>query len=112
MNDFLVTTEDIITNIISVENSFFLLQSLDNGQLEVSVNDNESTLIIESSFIENINNLEIQKYNDYNLTLSNTIYGQLPESIPVDIISGNWPIDRIDGLDEYLSTIPLDGGSP
>jgi hypothetical protein len=40
------------------------------------------------------------------------VYANLPDEIPISIISGNLPVNRVDGLDEYLATIPVDGGTP
>jgi hypothetical protein len=40
------------------------------------------------------------------------LVSDLPDDIPMSMIVGNLPVSRIDGLDEYLSEIPVDGGSP
>ena len=53
------------------------------------------------------NTIEIEKYNDYNLELINTekiLASDLPDDIPISKIVGNLSVDRIDGLDEYLSS--------
>lgn len=53
------------------------------------------------------NAIEIEKYNAYNLELINTekiLVSDLPDSIPMSKIVGNLSVDRIDGLDLYLSS--------
>jgi hypothetical protein len=75
-------------------------------------NMSEHILVIESAVIDAINNIEIYKYNDFNLTLTNMTYASLPDFIPMSIITGNLHVSRIDGLDDYLNTIPIDGGTP
>lgn len=113
MIDFIIDIEkneryllDIISNTIEQNNV-----SLDNSIIEISEQDNKF-LVIESSITSSVNNLEIEKYNDYNLELTNTVYANLPDEIPMSIISGNLHVSRIDGLSSYLTTIPIDGGSP
>jgi hypothetical protein len=102
MSDFVV---DIDTN--STDTTYkspittLLIESTENNILE-----------IEATFLDNVNNIEIERYNYYDLTVSNTFYGQLPDQIPITIITGNLDVNRIDNLDLYLSTIPIDGGSP
>lgn len=112
MNEFIV---DIIKDkyLIDIQSSDINADDpyVDQGSIEISINNNYS-LILESSIVENINNIEVQRYNDYNLILTNTSYADLPEQIPMSIITGNLHVSRIDGLDDYLSTIPLDGGTP
>lgn len=54
----------------------------------------------------NIDNLEIIKYNDYNLEIVNTdrvLASDLPDDIPMSKIIGNLHVTRIDGLEEYLA---------
>jgi|APGre2960657373_1045057.scaffolds.fasta_scaffold26640_2 hypothetical protein len=112
MIDFSVSIEvdnyllDIISGSTEIDN-------LNTGTATIEINDKDIQIItLESSILDNINNLEIQKYNDYNLTLTNTTYANLPEEIPMSIITGNLHVSRIDDLDDYLTTIPIDGGSP
>lgn len=59
---------------------------------------------VETSFIDNANNLEIERFETFNLEIVNTekiLLSDLPD-IPVSKIIGNWPVDRIDGLDQYI----------
>ena len=72
-------------------------------------------LSIETSFIENLNDITIEVFDSYNLEIVNTekiLVGDLPDNIPMSMIIGNLDVSRIDNLDEYLSEIPVDGGSP
>lgn len=62
-------------------------------------------LEIETSFGTVVNNIEIERFDDFNLSLINTekiLASDLPDDIPVSKIVGNWPVDRIDGLQEYI----------
>jgi hypothetical protein len=77
--------------------SDFILEILDPSK---------NILDIETSFIENMNNLEIEVFNSYNLEIVNTekiLWSDLPDNIPISKISGNLPVDRIDGLDTYIT---------
>lgn len=71
------------------------------------------------------NTIEIEKYNNYNLELINTekvLASDLPEDIPMNKITGNLSIQRIDfgnayglgfsGLDDYLDNYQFDCGTP
>lgn len=72
-------------------------------------------LTIETSFIENLNNVTVEVFDSYNLDIVNTekiLVGDLPNNIPMTMIIGNLDVTRIENLDEYLSEIPVDGGSP
>jgi hypothetical protein len=98
--------------IVDVQSGSSLLNSIEEGFLGITINENSHVLNIENSHIQNLDNIEIQKFNDYDLILTNTVYANLPDEIPMSIISGNLHVSRIDGLDTYLSTIPIDGGTP
>lgn len=82
-------------------------------------------LTVDSSINNDLNNIEIIKYNDYNLEIVNTekvLASDLPDDIPISKITGNWPISRIDftdvygigfdGLDSYLDQYEFDCGEP
>lgn len=74
-----------------------------------------SILEIETSFIENINNLEIERYESFNIELINTekiLASDLPDNIPISKIVGNLSVARISGLDDYLDAYAFDCGSP
>lgn len=63
-------------------------------------------LDISTSFIENINNIEIERSENYNLEIVNTekiLVSDLPDDIPMDKIVGNLHYSRIDGLSDYIS---------
>jgi hypothetical protein len=82
----------------------------------VEIADSQRNILeIETSFIDNLNNLEIELYDTFNLEIVNTekvLASDLPDNIPMSKIVGNLDVDRIDGLDEYISNIEVDGGSP
>jgi hypothetical protein len=74
-----------------------------------------SILEIETSFIENTNNLEIERSESFNIELINTekvLASDLPDDIPMSKIIGNLSVSRIDGLDDYLDDYEFDCGSP
>jgi len=74
-----------------------------------------SILEIETSFIENINNLEISRSESFNIELINTekiLASDLPDNIPISKIVGNLSVARISGLDDYLDDYAFDCGSP
>jgi hypothetical protein len=97
--------------IIDIERSSLDLN--DSSLATLSIENSESnTIEIQATFLDSINNIDIERYNYYDLTVSNSIYGQLPNEIPMTIITGNLDVSRIDNLDTYLATIPIDGGSP
>jgi hypothetical protein len=69
---------------------------------------------VETSFVDNINNIEIERYEYYNIDIINTekiIPSDFPD-YPVNRITGDWPVDRISGLKEYLDSYHFDCGSP
>ena len=101
MTDFML---DIESGLLSINGSTSTTLIIENSEA--------NTIEIQATFLDSINNLEIERYNYYDLTVSNSIYGQLPNEIPITIITGNLDVSRIDNLDLYLSTIPIDGGSP
>jgi hypothetical protein len=110
-----------MSEITVLENKFYLdIESniafdnrsvLSNDNVQIS-SPNEYNLNIEASYVSSVNNIEIHRYNDYDLSLTNTVYANLPDAIPMSIITGNIDVARIDNLDVYLSTVPIDGGSP
>lgn len=69
---------------------------------------------VETSFVDNINNIEIERYEYYNIDIINTekiIPSDFPD-YPVNRITGDWPVNRISGLQEYLDSYHFDCGSP
>jgi hypothetical protein len=64
---------------------------------------------IETSFLDTVtDNLEIERFDSFNLEIVNTekiLWSDLPDNIPMSKISGNLPASRIEGLAEYLSSI-------
>lgn len=101
------------TNYLDIETNvaFDHTSALKNNNIQI-VGNNDYILNVESSYVTSVNNIEIQRFNDYNLELTNTVYANLPDAIPMSIITGSIDVSRIDNLDVYLSTVPIDGGSP
>ena len=74
-----------------------------------------SILEIETSFGTIVNNIEIERFNSFDLEIVNTekvLASDLPDDIPMSKIVGNLDVARIDGLDEYLDNYDFDCGSP
>lgn len=82
-------------------------------------------LTVNSISNDTINNIEIIKYQDYNVEIINSdriLVSDLPDDIPINNISGNWPITRIDfgdefgigytGINAYLDQYEFDCGTP
>lgn len=63
------------------------------------------TIDIETNFIDNINNIEIQRYDQFNIDVINT-EKILPSDLP------DYPVNRIIGLKNYLDTYHFDCGTP
>lgn len=79
--------------------------------LEPTVN----LLEIETSFGAEVNNLEIERFDRFNIEIVNTekiLAHDLPDDIPMDKIIGNLNVARIEGLDDYLNNYEFDCGSP
>lgn len=69
-------------------------------------------LEVETSFVDHCDNIEIERYDQFNIEIVNTekiLVSDLPDNIPVSKISGMWPIDRISGLDNYLDSFIMSG---
>lgn len=73
-----------------------------------------NTLVIETSFLENIQTLEIERYINsvFIINQSNIInVSDLPD-IPFSKITGFLDVSRITGLDSYLDSYSFDCGTP
>lgn len=72
-------------------------------------------LEIETSFIDNVNNIEIERSESFNIELINTeriLASDLPDNIPMSKIIGSLDVARISGLSEYLDEYEFDCGTP
>ena len=72
-------------------------------------------LLVENSFGSVINNIEIERSNDFALEIVNTekiLASDLPDDIPMSKITGNLNVARIEGLDDYLDNYEFDCGTP
>lgn len=69
-------------------------------------------LDVSTSFINNINNIEIERSENYNLEIINTekiLWSDLPDNIPISKISGNLHYSRIEGLESFVSSYTASG---
>lgn len=66
-----------------------------------------NTLEIETSTIDILPNIIVEIINTEKILASD-----LPDNIPFSKITGNIPVDRIDGLDDYLDSYAFDCGTP
>jgi len=82
----------------------------------VEIVDTENNIIeIETSYVDNINNIEIERYEIYNVDVINTekiLVSDLPDSYPMNKIIGNLSVYRISGLADYLDSYEFDCGTP
>lgn len=82
----------------------------------IDIIDSQTNIIeIETSFVDNINNIEIERYETYNLEIINTekiLPSDFPDTYPMSKIIGNLPLNRITGLDNYLNSYTFDCGTP
>lgn len=72
-------------------------------------------LEVETSFGTVVNNIEIERFDSFNLEIVNTekvLASDLPDDIPMSKIVGNLDVARIEGLDDYLDNYDFDCGSP
>jgi hypothetical protein len=82
----------------------------------IDIIDTQSNIIeIETSYVDNINNIEIERYETYNLEIINTekiLPSDFPNTYPMSSIIGNLPVNRVSGLNDYLNTYTFDCGTP
>jgi hypothetical protein len=87
---------------------------MNNQTFIIEIEPNTQILDIETSFIENINNIEIENYQTFNLEIINTekiLFSDLPD-IFLENTFGNINVGRISGLDNYLDHYNFDCGTP
>ena len=105
MSNFIVEiTNPQMISMLGIENS---LIEITDPQISI--------LQIQTSFVENVNNLEIERSESFNVELINTakiLASDLPDDIPISKILGNLSVTRINGLDDYLDSYEFDCGSP
>jgi hypothetical protein len=81
----------------------------------IEIEQETNLLEIETSYLDSFDNIEIERYETFNIDIINTeklLASDLPDDIPMSKIVGNLHVSRIDNLDDYLSEIDVDGGSP
>ena len=82
----------------------------------VEIVDTETNIVeIETSFVDNVNNIEIERYEIYNIDVINTekiLPTDLPDNYPMNKIIGDLSVYRISGLSNYLNTYNFDCGTP
>ena len=81
----------------------------------IEIEQETNLLEIETSYLDSFDNIEIERYETFNIDIINTeklLASDLPDDIPMSKIIGNLHVSRIDGLADYISNIDIDGGSP
>lgn len=82
----------------------------------VEILDTETNIIeIETSYVDNINNIEIERYEIYNVDVIKTekiLLSDLPDTYPMNKIIGDLSVYRISGLADYLDSYSFDCGTP
>lgn len=117
MTDFIVTTEPNYEIVLSIEQSSLigLASSAIDTILVESSDQIDNTLIINSSYIADFGSIVVEKFDTYNLEVTNIdgiSHYILPDQIPISHIVGNLHVSRIDGLDDYLNSYSFDCGTP
>ena len=82
----------------------------------VEITDTDTNIIeIETSFVDNVNNIDIERYEIYNVDVINTekiLPSDLPDRYPMNKIIGDLSVYRISGLSNYLNQYTFDCGTP
>ena len=113
MNDFIVSVniENIQPNIVSINE----LPNTDNIFNVVVENLEANRLFIETSYVDNIGIIEIERFSSPSLEIFNQSsiikVDDLPD-IPFSKITGNIDVTRISNLDNYLDSYSFDCGTP
>jgi hypothetical protein len=111
MNDFVLNIENIQPNIISVND----LTDKNNTFNVIVENLEPNKLFVETSHIDNIGIVEIERFSSPSLEIFNQSSiikaDDLPD-IPFSKITGNIDVARISNLDNYLDSYSFDCGSP
>jgi hypothetical protein len=82
----------------------------------VEITDTNASIIeIETSFLDNINNIDIERYEIYSVDILNvekTLPSEFPDTYPMNKIIGDLSVYRISGLSNYLNQYTFDCGTP
>ena len=87
---------------------------MNNQTFIIEIEPSTQILDIETSFIQNVNNIEIENYQTFNLEIVNTekiLFSDLPD-IFLENTFGNLHVSRVSGLDNYLDHYIFDCGTP
>ena len=79
------------------------------------INQNANLIEIESSYLDTVNNIEIQRYENFELQIINTekiLPTDFPDTYPMSKIVGDLSIYRISGINSYLDNYHFDCGTP
>ena len=86
------------------------------SEFTVEITDTNTNIIeIETSFLDNVNNIDIERYEIYNVDVINTekiLPSDLPDTYPMNKIIGDLSVYRISGLSNYLNQYTFDCGTP
>lgn len=78
----------------------------------VEITDPQTNILeIETSYLDIVNNIEIERSDSFNIEIINTekiLVGDLPNNIPFTKLK----LEGIDGLNYYLDHYTFDGGTP
>ena len=113
MSDFVVNVniENVQPNIVSVNN----LSDTENTFNVVVENLEANRLFIETSYVDSIGVIEIERFSSPSLEIFNQSsiikVDDLPD-IPFSKITGNLDVYRISNLDQYLNSYSFDCGTP
>jgi hypothetical protein len=82
----------------------------------VEITDTDTSIIeIETSYTDNVNNIDIERYEIYNVDIINTekiLPSDLPDTYSMNKIIGDLSVYRISGLNDYLNHYTFDCGTP
>jgi hypothetical protein len=82
----------------------------------VEIADNNTNIIeIQTNFIDNVNDIEIERYDTYTIDIINTekiLPSDFPDTYPMNKIIGDLSVYRISGLADYLNSYHFDCGTP
>ena len=88
----------------------YFIATVINGETTETILETSTTatniIELDTCYINDLDNITIERYQDYNLEIINSLVitvDDLPNNIPIDKIIGNFGVERITGLDDYLT---------
>lgn len=118
MIDFVLDIESNNTSILTIESSSVGIDNSSSADINLDIlssDQYDTTLLIESANITDLEDIVIEKFDAYNLQI-NTVDGinsyTIPDNIPIEKIVGNLDVSRVTGLSDFLDSYSFDCGSP